>query len=150
MRNPFDDRSTSIILRARDMRPEAYAEQHIAAIDLLLHHAKLVGEGESLLLMARNTLRSDLSAFREITTSRNHEPNALDAAYDDLHWSLADAVSVIEQTTPEGWEYGADEDDPSYGGFYIIPEFYGACGVPECTDCLPRFDPDNNEIREGE
>ena len=26
------------------------------------------------------------------------------------------------------------------------PEFWGSCGVPECTDCLPRFDRDNNEL----
>lgn len=27
-------------------------------------------------------------------------------------------------------------------------EFYGACGVENCADCLPRFDMDNNEIKE--
>lgn len=26
------------------------------------------------------------------------------------------------------------------------PNFWGSCGVPECTDCLPRFDRDNNEL----
>jgi hypothetical protein len=24
--------------------------------------------------------------------------------------------------------------------------WYGACGVPYCPDCLPRFDSNNNEI----
>lgn len=26
------------------------------------------------------------------------------------------------------------------------PRWWGACGVPECPDCLPRFDADNQPI----
>lgn len=28
-------------------------------------------------------------------------------------------------------------------------EFYGACGVENCADCLPRYDLDNNPVGRG-
>lgn len=145
MNNPFHDRSTPIILRARDMRPEAYAEQHIEAIDLILSTGTVLDTDEFRELeREREGVREALALY----VDPEKDPIREDELVDGLNWASEAAYERIASNTPEGWTYGSDEDDPSYGGFYPIPEFYGSCGVAECTDCLPRFDADNNEIPE--
>ena len=48
--------------------------------------------------------------------------DADDISGEYLHEYLEDADSLVNQMTPEGWWFGSDENDPSYGGFYRVED----------------------------
>lgn len=111
--NPFKDRTDGITLRSRDMRTSAYLLQHWSAIELLTEqYPELRDDSDAIeLLSEARRYWSDYSAD-EINYSTNITVEVSELCADMDMW--------ISANTPDGWKYGGDESDPSYGGFWPV------------------------------
>lgn len=68
----------------------------------------------------------------------------------------AERISSGELAELQNWAPYIDRSDMQLLEWAGVPEHeeevsktYGACGVEGCTDCLPLFDADNNQLTEG-